>query len=85
VARICITDDGPGIAPDLVARLFQPFERIGAERTEIEGTGLGLAHSKALAERMGGRVGVDSEVGHGSTFWLELPTPRDFAKGEEAA
>jgi PAS domain S-box-containing protein len=70
--RIAVTDDGPGITPDLVGRLFQPFERIGAEQTAIEGTGLGLAHSKALTERMGGRIGVDSTPESGSTFWLEL-------------
>ncbi|MGH2465059.1 MAG: hybrid sensor histidine kinase/response regulator, partial [Candidatus Limnocylindrales bacterium] len=70
--RIAVTDDGPGIAGDLIPRLFQPFERIGAEQRGIEGTGLGLAHSKALTERMGGRIGVDSAPGSGSTFWLEL-------------
>ena len=70
--RIAVTDDGPGIAPELLSRLFQPFERIGAEQTAIEGTGLGLAHSKALAERMGGRIGVDSTLESGSSFWLEL-------------
>jgi PAS domain S-box-containing protein len=70
--RVAVSDDGPGIAPRLIARLFQPFERIGAEQAGIEGTGLGLAHSKALVERMGGRIGVDSTVGSGSTFWLEL-------------
>jgi PAS domain S-box-containing protein len=71
--RISVRDDGPGIPADLAARLFSPFERIGAERTTVEGTGLGLAHSKALAERIGGTVGVESTVGAGSTFWLELP------------
>jgi CheY-like chemotaxis protein len=70
--RIAVSDDGPGIAPESVKRLFQPFERIGAEQTTIEGTGLGLAHSKALVERMGGRIGAASTVGSGSTFWLEL-------------
>jgi CheY-like chemotaxis protein/anti-sigma regulatory factor (Ser/Thr protein kinase) len=70
--RIAVTDDGPGIPSTLLERLFQPFERIGAEQAGIEGTGLGLAHSKALVERMGGRIGVDSTVGSGSTFWLEL-------------
>ena len=63
---------GQGIAPESLLRLFQPFERIGAEQTAIEGTGLGLAHSKALAERMGGRIGVDSTLESGSSFWLEL-------------
>jgi CheY-like chemotaxis protein len=70
--RISVADDGPGIAPELVPRLFSPFERIGAEQSGIEGTGLGLAHSKALTDRMGGRIGVDSAPGRGSTFWIEL-------------
>lgn len=71
--RIAVIDDGPGIPPERLGRLFSPFERIGAEQTETEGTGLGLAHSKALAERMGGTAGVVSEVGAGSQFWIELP------------
>ena len=61
--RIAVADDGPGIAPESLGRLFQPFERIGAEQTSVEGTGLGLAHSKALAQRMGGRIGADSTFG----------------------
>ncbi len=71
--RIAVVDNGHGIPSDLLDRLFSPFERIGAEQTVVEGTGLGLAHSKALAEHMGGSVGVDSTFGHGSTFWVELP------------
>jgi PAS domain S-box-containing protein len=71
--RISVSDDGPGIPEELVDRLFSPFERIGAERTSVEGTGLGLAHSKVLAEQMGGRIGVTSNVGQGSVFWMELP------------
>ncbi|MGD9997415.1 MAG: ATP-binding protein [Ilumatobacteraceae bacterium] len=70
--RIAVADDGPGIEPELLPRLFSPFERIGAEQSGIEGTGLGLAHSKALADRMGGRIGVESTLGSGSTFWIEL-------------
>jgi CheY-like chemotaxis protein len=52
--------------------LFQPFERLGAEQTSVEGTGLGLALSRGLAEAMGGALGVQSELGRGSTFWVEL-------------
>ena len=55
-----------------LGKLFQPFERLGAVQTGVEGTGLGLALSKGLAEAMGGTIGVMSEVGKGSTFWLEL-------------
>jgi PAS domain S-box-containing protein len=71
--RISVVDSGAGISNDLVHRLFSPFERLDAEHGPVTGTGLGLAHSKALAERMGGRVGVDSETGVGSSFWIELP------------
>ena len=70
--RIVVTDTGSGIAPDLLPRLFTPFERLGAAATGIEGTGLGLALSRRLIESMGGTVGVESTVGVGSTFWVEL-------------
>ncbi|RIH82447.1 ATP-binding protein [Calidithermus roseus] len=71
--RLSVSDTGPGIAPELLHRLFTPFDRLGAEATVAEGTGLGLALSKRLAEAMQGRLGVESVVGKGSTFWLELP------------
>ncbi|MBA4380495.1 MAG: hypothetical protein C0393_07470, partial [Anaerolinea sp.] len=71
--RISISDTGPGIAPKNLERMFNPFERIGAEQTETEGTGLGLAVAKKLMEAMGGTIGVESALGQGSTFWLELP------------
>jgi CheY-like chemotaxis protein len=71
--RIAVVDNGGGIPPELLDRLFTPFERIGAEQTGVEGTGLGLAHSKALAEHMGGSIGADSTLGRGSAFWVELP------------
>jgi PAS domain S-box-containing protein len=70
--RLTVTDTGAGIAESKLRLLFQPFERLGAEQTGIEGTGLGLALSRGLAEAMGGVVGVSSEVGQGSTFWVEL-------------
>ena len=70
--RIGVRDTGPGIPRELRSRLFMPFERLGAEQSAVEGTGLGLALSSRLVEAMGGRIGVDTEVGRGSTFWIDL-------------
>ncbi|HEX8558259.1 MAG TPA: PAS domain S-box protein [Pyrinomonadaceae bacterium] len=78
--RLGVSDDGVGIAPEKLPRLFSPFERLGAEQTGVEGTGLGLALSKGLIETMGGTMGVESRPGEGSTFWAELPvveSPRE--------
>jgi signal transduction histidine kinase/ActR/RegA family two-component response regulator len=71
--RVTVTDNGPGIPPDKMARLFTPFDRLGVEETGIEGAGLGLSLSKRLMEAMGGTLGVASTPGQGSTFWIELP------------
>jgi hypothetical protein len=73
VLRLSVSDDGVGISPEKLGRLFNPFERLGAEQTGVEGTGLGLALSKGLIEAMRGRMGVESAPGEGSTFWVELP------------
>ncbi len=70
--RFSVHDTGPGIAREHQDQLFVPFSRLGAERSAVEGTGVGLALSKQLVELMGGAIGVDSAVGHGSTFWVEL-------------
>src|SRR5439155_20172224 len=72
--RITVSDTGAGIPAAKLALLFQPFERLGTERTTIEGTGLGLAVSRALAQPMGRTLGLDSIVDEGSTFWIELPS-----------
>ena len=71
--RISVTDHGYGIKPEDLEKLFLPFERIGADKTTIEGTGLGLTVVKKLMDLMNGRVGVESTPGEGSTFWIELP------------
>jgi PAS domain S-box-containing protein len=83
--RISVRDDGAGIAQEKLALLFQPFERLGAEQTAVEGTGLGLALSRGLAEAMGGTIGVESEVGRGSTFWIELAPAGSHAGPEPLA
>ncbi len=70
--RVKVTDTGPGIPPDKLTRLFTPFDRLGAEQSEVEGTGLGLSLAKHLVEAMGGTLGVESAPGRGSTFWVEL-------------
>jgi CheY-like chemotaxis protein len=70
--RVAVTDTGAGIAAEQIARLFTPFERLDAEQRGVEGTGLGLALSRGLVELMGGTLGVESAVGVGTTFWIEL-------------
>jgi hypothetical protein len=71
--RLTVRDTGEGISGDDMERLFMPFERLGAARTQVEGTGIGLTLCKRLVEAMNGQVGVQSEVGQGSIFWVELP------------
>jgi signal transduction histidine kinase/CheY-like chemotaxis protein len=71
--RIRVEDTGNGITAEDQSRLFAPFERLAAAQSDVEGTGLGLALSKHLIQAMGGGIGVLSQVGQGSTFWIELP------------
>jgi PAS domain S-box-containing protein len=70
--RISVRDTGEGMAPDLLAQLFQPFNRLGKEAGAEEGTGIGLVVTRRLVEQMGGSIGVQSTVGVGSEFWIEL-------------
>ena len=72
LVHIGVRDTGPGIPDDKISLLFTPFERLGAEATTVEGTGLGLALSKSLIEAMGGTLGVDTVRGQGTTFWISL-------------
>ncbi|MGH2959425.1 MAG: ATP-binding protein [Solirubrobacterales bacterium] len=71
-AHLTVSDTGAGIDEDGLAKLFQPFERLGAEATEIEGTGLGLSLTRGLVEEMGGSIEVESELGVGTRFIVEL-------------
>jgi PAS domain S-box-containing protein len=75
--RIKVHDSGPGIQADKQTKLFVPFERLGAEQTGVEGTGLGLALSKRLLEMMKGSIGVENNPDRGATFWVELPLMPD--------
>jgi PAS domain S-box-containing protein len=70
--RITVTDTGAGLPPEKLAQLFQPFNRLGQEVKGEEGTGIGLVVSKRLVELMDGVIGVESTVGKGSAFWVEL-------------
>lgn len=74
--RIRVSDTGRGIDEARLSELFQPFNRLGADRSEVEGTGIGLSITRRIVESMGGTVGVHSDVGAGSTFWVHLPLAR---------
>jgi PAS domain S-box-containing protein len=70
--RVSVRDNGAGLAPEKLEQLFKSFNRLGQENTAEEGTGIGLVMAKRLVELMGGVIGVESTVGAGSVFWLEL-------------
>ena len=88
--RIRVEDSGEGLSPADIAQLFQPFNRLGRAANAEEGTGIGLVVCKRLVELMGGVIGVESTVGRGSVFWIELnltaePHPAAVAAGVAAA
>ena len=75
---LMVTDTGRGIPEHKLAQVFSPFDRLGAEQTSIEGTGLGLTLSKLLVEAMGGTLEVESEPWVGSTFMVGLPATEEM-------
>ncbi|HSD61065.1 MAG TPA: ATP-binding protein [Burkholderiales bacterium] len=88
--RISVTDTGEGLPPDKLTQLFMPFNRLGKETGIEEGTGIGLMVSKRMVELMKGEIGVESTVGVGSVFWIELnltaePKPTGAATEPTAA
>jgi CheY-like chemotaxis protein len=86
--RISVRDTGAGLPPEKLVQLFEPFNRLGQEAGAEEGTGIGLVVSKRLVELMGGAIGVESTVGVGSVFWIELnatASPHVNVEGSGAA
>ncbi|MCG6970709.1 MAG: PAS domain S-box protein [Gammaproteobacteria bacterium] len=83
--QIRITDTGPGLSTEQQGRLFKSFERLDADKSAVEGTGIGLALSRRLTELMHGDIGVESKPGEGSTFWIQLPVAKTQASDGEPA
>lgn len=76
--RFRVTDTGAGIPADKFDKMFEPFNRLGREGMAPEGTGIGLSIAKTAVERMGGKLGFESTVGIGSSFWIDLPESEEI-------
>jgi PAS domain S-box-containing protein len=72
--RLWVEDNGSGLTEEQQAQLFQPFQRLGRENSSTPGTGIGLVLCRELASLMGGEMGFESRAGHGSRFWIDLPS-----------
>lgn len=83
LVRISVKDTGEGIAPDQREALFEPFNRLGAEGSEIEGTGIGMMVTRQFVELMDGNIDFESELGKGSVFWVDLPVYKDRSSEED--
>jgi signal transduction histidine kinase len=78
---VSVTDTGPGIPVEHQARIFEQFHQVDSSNTKAKGgTGLGLAIAKQIVEMHGGRIWVESTVGKGSTFQMQIPTCAEFGK-----
>jgi signal transduction histidine kinase len=84
--EIAVIDTGPGIPPDEIGRIFEEFHQVDSSNTKVKGgTGLGLAIAKRIVEMHGGRISVESAVGRGSTFKVDLPVKVEQGRRAEAA
>jgi PAS domain S-box-containing protein len=77
ILRTCVIDTGGGIPEDRWDQLFEPFNRLGREASVIEGSGIGLTVSRTVIEAMGGKIGLSSELGKGTRFWIDLPIVKE--------
>jgi signal transduction histidine kinase len=81
MVKIFVEDTGRGIAPEHLDLVFDEFETLGQVALHHQGTGLGMPISKRIMEAMGGKISVKSQVGVGSTFWIEIPKKQVLPAG----